>query len=77
MAPKPNFKSVTSPITSHFRKLTQLETIAKRAQEQVEIAEEKIQKEREQKEKDEKSRNENERIDAMTVLISFYYQFSS
>ena len=40
---KVNLKSVTKPITNHFKQFTPLEIAALRVQEQLEIAKDKIQ----------------------------------
>ena len=68
---KVNLKSVTKPITNHFKQFTPLKIAPLRAQElQLEIAQDKIQKEKEgvQREEDEKIRNE--RRDVIATLIS-------
>jgi hypothetical protein len=67
---KVNLKSVTKPITNHFKQFTPLEIAALRAQEQLEIAQDKIQKEKDRVQREEDEKIRNERRDAMATLIS-------
>ena len=67
---KVGLKTVTNPISSHFKPLTQLEIAAKTAQEQILIVQGRLQRETTRVQREEDEKNRTERSDDISLLVS-------